>query len=119
MGATDGEESTGAPASYGQPPTPEPLEGDEAYSHPARSPTTTEGCPSRSATLGEESTMGLPPSLRVCVQTWFAVKPAGWATSAARATGASPRATVIVMNRTAAAADMNVARNSFGARRLT
>ena len=80
----------------------------KAYTYPARSPTTTEGCPSRSATLGEESATGLPASLRVWTHSWVAVKPAAWGTWVAWAAGAVPR--MEVKARVAAAAAMETGR---------
>src|SRR6202035_1121945 len=101
MGATDGDDCIGAPALYGQPPpTPVPSRRWGASTSPPRSPTTTDGCPSRLATFGEERATALPASGSDVLHVRLALKPAACATSSAWATGAA--CTVVVRTRAAA-----------------
>src|SRR5580704_11905822 len=117
MGATDGEELIGAPAWYGQLPTNAPLATWSAQTRPAVSPTTTAGCPSRLATLGDDNAIGLLPSGSVWLHVWLAAKPAECAISSACATGAAGRE--IVRKTAAAPPIMDAGRMDLGERRLT
>src|ERR1700726_1598455 len=85
---------------------------------PPRSPTTTEGCPSRLATFGDESATGLPESLSVWLHVWLATNPAAWGPSGPGATGAAWK--VMVRPRAvAAAAAKDAGRESLGTRPVT